>query len=238
MGKIKAVFLDIDNTILDFDEYVRESMITGFKEFNLKPYEPWMYDTFTIENGKLWHKLEKGELDFETLLKIRWNIIFKAIGIDFDGVTFEAYFRKFLNTSAIPVDDAYELLEFLKEKYIICIASNGPFEQQTQRLSIAKMDEYIDFYFISGKIGHSKPSKEFFKAAFSDLNQSREDKILPEETIILGDSLTADIKGGNEYGIKTIFYSRKPNPVINDIVPDKIVYSLKEAIEAIKSMDN
>ena len=72
---MKLIFFDIDNTILDFDEYVRQSMRDGFNKFNLKEYEPWMYDVFTTENNKLWKKIEEQRLDFEELKTIRWNII-------------------------------------------------------------------------------------------------------------------------------------------------------------------
>lgn len=100
---MQAVFIDIDNTLLDFEEYVKQSMKTGFEHFGLKPYEPYMYDIFTTENNKLWRMIEKGTITFPQLEQIRWNNIFHSLGIEFDGETFEKYFRHALNESAIPV---------------------------------------------------------------------------------------------------------------------------------------
>ncbi|MEI3536191.1 MAG: hypothetical protein V8R16_05505 [Bacilli bacterium] len=94
MENIKVIFIDIDNTLLDFDEYVKETMKNGFKHFSLKEYQPYMYDIFTQENNKLWLQIEKGELTFQELEKIRWNNIFKALDISFDGVLFEKYFNQ------------------------------------------------------------------------------------------------------------------------------------------------
>lgn len=206
---MKAVFIDIDNTLLDFDEYVRDTMKTGFRHFDLKPYEPYMYDVFTRENGMLWHRIEQGELTFAELEKIRWNIIFDKLGIDFDGPVFEKYFRRALNDSAIPVDGAYEMLEALREKEcLICAASNGPYDQQLRRLEIADMLRYFDHVFISEKIGASKPSEDFFEHAFSVINSSREDAVMPHETVMIGDSLSSDIAGGRQYGMKTCWYMR------------------------------
>ena len=67
MENIKVIFIDIDNTLLDFDEYVKETMKNGFKHFSLKEYQPYMYDIFTQENNKLWLQIEKGELTFQEL---------------------------------------------------------------------------------------------------------------------------------------------------------------------------
>ena len=64
---MKAIFIDIDNTLLDFDAYVRESMRAGFARFGLRPYEPWMYDIFVRENDKLWQAIERSELTFARL---------------------------------------------------------------------------------------------------------------------------------------------------------------------------
>ncbi len=206
---MKAVFIDIDNTLLDFDEYVRSTMKTGFSHFGLKPYEPYMYDVFTRENGKLWRRIEQSELTFPELEKVRWNIIFDELGIAFDGPVFEKYFRAALNDSAIPVAGSHEMLEALQEKgCLICAASNGPYDQQLRRLEIADMLRYFDHVFISEKIGASKPSKDFFEHAFSEINSSIEGVIMPHETVMIGDSLTSDIAGGMQYGMRTCWYMR------------------------------
>ena len=110
----KAIFIDIDNTLLDFDGFVRSAMKTGFEKFGLAEYEPRMYDTFTRINSGLWKRLELGELDFEYIQKNRWNEVFEELKIDFSGPEFEAYFRSFLWDCAIPIDGAYELLEALQ----------------------------------------------------------------------------------------------------------------------------
>lgn len=204
---MKVIFIDIDNTLLSFSEYVKHTMQTGFEHFGLKRYEPYMYDIFTEENNKLWHGIEQGTLVFPELEKVRWNIIFARLGIDFDGTVFEKYFRRALYDSAIPMPYADEMLRYLSGKYTLCAASNGPYEQQVHRLEVAGMKRYFDYIFISEKLGASKPSEEFFKRAFAELNSGREEVIMPADTIIIGDSLTSDIDGGRNYGMKTCFYN-------------------------------
>ena len=209
---IKAIFIDIDNTLLDFDAYVKESLRSGFEKFGICTYEDWMYDTFEEENDKLWLALEKESLTFEELQKIRFNKVFEAIGVVFDGPTFEKYFRECLNESAIAVEGAMEMLEYLSGKYILCTASNGPYNQQIHRLELAGMLKYFRHHFISEEIGASKPSKEFFNVAVSRLNEGEKEagrsEIQPSEIMIIGDSLTSDMAGGIGSGLRTCWFDK------------------------------
>ena len=209
---MKAIFIDIDNTLLDFDEYVRTTMAEGFAHFGLPAYQPEMYHVFTTENNKLWRQIEEGALTFEELQRVRWNRIFAALDFSFDGVTFERYFRAALHESAIPVTGALELLQSLSGRWLLCVASNGPYEQQLHRLEISGMKPYFDHFFISERAGAAKPAPAFFDYAFRALNQDRTDPILPQETLIIGDSLTSDIAGGLQYGMKPCYYRRPGAP--------------------------
>ena len=210
MENIKIVFVDIDNTLLDFDGYVRSCMKDGFRHFGIGVYEPWMYDVFTAENNKLWNMIEEERLDFAGLEKVRWNIVFEKLGFHFDGLVFEKYFRAYLNESAIPVEGSFDLLDSLKSKYVVCAASNGPYDQQRHRLEIGGMLKYFDHVYISEKIGFSKPSAEFFDFCLNDINSKRTEPVSANECVVIGDSITADIKGALNYGMNAIFYDRDP----------------------------
>lgn len=232
---MKAIFIDIDNTLLDFDEYVRTTMAEGFAHFGLPAYRPEMYHTFTTENNKLWRRIEEGTLTFEELQKIRWSRIFDALGIAFDGPTFEHYFRTAIFESAIPVPGAVPLLQSLSRHSILCAASNGPYEQQLHRLELGGMKQYFTHFFISQRIGAAKPAAAFFDTAFRELNEARPTPILPRETLIIGDSLTSDIAGGLQYGMKTCYYRRPGAPAAPAGV-DYTVTALSE-IPALLKMD-
>lgn len=232
---LKAIFIDVDNTLLDFDEFVRQAMKAGFSYYGLRAYEDWMYEVFTEENTKLWKQIECGSMTLEELEQVRWNMIFQKIGIEFDGVAFEKYFRGSLYDSAIPVAGAYKLLDALKGKCILCIASNGPYDQQLNRLKIAGMDQYFDYYFISEKIGVSKPAAAFFDYAFSKINEERREVIFPEECMIIGDSLTSDMKGGLDYGMKTCYFRRKMSDVVDERI-DLVVDNLEQAADILYHM--
>lgn len=225
---IKAVLFDIDNTLLSFDEYVKAAMKSGFEEFGLCKYEDYMFSEFTKTNSELWHSLERGELSFEELKRIRWNLIFEKMGISADGVAFEKYFRSFLYSSAILIENAEEILQYLFGKYILCAASNGPFLQQENRLRVGNLLQYFSHLFISEEIGFSKPAKEFFDICIERLNSGSDENIQPDEILIVGDSLSSDMAGGIQSGIKTCFYNPDSKPIPQEM---NIDYSIKSLCE-------
>ena len=225
---IKVVLIDIDNTLLSFTGYVKEAMKEGFSFFGLKPYTEAMFPVFKSINDSLWEQIEQGTLTFEELEKCRWNLIFKELGIDFDGMTFEEYFREKLYYSAIPEDGAEDLLKYLSRKYTLCAASNGPYEQQINRLKIGKMDKYFAFCFISSRIGAQKPSRQFFDHCFSVLRETEHPDLEPEEMMIIGDSISSDISGGHDYGMHTCLYQKSETPERGDHGAEYVVESLAE----------
>lgn len=122
------------------------------------------------------------------------------MGIEFDGHVFEEYFVESLNYVAKPVKDAYKLLDYLAGKYTICLTSNAPYGQQINRLKIADMHKYARKIYISEKIGHSKPNKEFFDHCINDLGV-----IDLEDIILIGDSYSADVKGAINSNLDVIW---------------------------------
>ena len=222
------VLIDIDNTLLSFTGCVREAMKEGFSFFGLKPYTEDMFPVFEKINDSLWRQLEQGVLTFDELVKHRWNLIFKELEIDFDGAIFEEYFRKRLFYSAVPEDGAEDLLEYLSHKYTLCIASNGPYEQQMNRLRVGKMRDYFNYFFISSQIGAQKPGRQFFDCCFRILRETEFPKLAPEEVIIIGDSISSDISGGIDYGMHTCLYQKSEFPEMGDSGAEHVVRNLAE----------
>lgn len=200
-NKIKVLFLDIDNTLLDFDAAAAWAMKQCFKKAGLE-YRAEMFSVFTEENNKIWQRIERKELTMDDLFYVRWQAILQHLGLTADGVNMEKEFRRLLNQSAVPVAGAEEILQYLyKKNYCLCAASNGPYDQQINRLKKADMLKYFAHCFVSEKLGADKPGKQFFDGCMRELPG-----ITPEECMIIGDSLTADITGGRDYGMSTCWY--------------------------------
>lgn len=203
---IKAVLFDIDNTLLDFDACVQECMREGFEAFGLGQYREEMFGVFQKINSEMWKSIDQGTMSFEELLETRWNRIFAELNITFDGRRFENFFIDFLFESAIPIPGSIQILESLKNRYILCAASNGPCRQQINRLTKAGMLPMFSKLFISEEIGASKPSSEFFAHCMRALNEQT--PILPDEVLMVGDSLSADITGALSFGMKACHFDR------------------------------
>ncbi len=228
---IKAVFIDIDDTLLDFERACEEALKEGFEKFSIGPYRSGMVKTLLEVTADLWKKLEKAEITYEFLLKERFRCVFEKLKIDFDGLVFEDFFRGFLFESAIEVDGAREMLDYLEGKYILCAASNGPHAQQINRLKKADMLGYFSHCFISESIGASKPSRDFFSYAIDKLNEGADEKILPCEIMMIGDSLSSDMTGAISSGLISCFYDRGRTLDTKGLKVDYIIGNLREIFE-------
>lgn len=222
---IKAVLIDIDNTLLDFDKCAKSAIENACAVHGIK-FQQKIYEAFAVINEGFWKQIERGELTKSELHRIRWATIFKHCGIDYDGPSFELTFRKTVAESSDKVDGAEELLKYLSTKYTVCVASNAAHSQQKNRLDKADLSKYIDKFFVSWDIGFDKPSKQFFSACLKELDGLKKDEVM-----MIGDSLTADIKGGIDFGIKTCWFNKFNAVLPKDINPNFVVKSLTEIID-------
>lgn len=218
----RVIFLDIDDTLLDFSLCAKESMRVGFAELGL-PFSEETFATFTRINDVLWQRIERGELTTQELFRFRWNRIFSALGIKADGEQFEQRFLDLLYQTAIPVTGAREVCAYLQEKYILCAASNAFHDQQLNRLSMAGLLPFFTHVFVSETLGHRKPEKAFFDACLLSLPG-----IAPEECVMVGDSLSADVAGGVNAGMETIWYNHNRRTVPENCPADHNIDSLTE----------
>ncbi len=218
---IKAVLIDIDNTLLDFIKAAYISIKSAFNSFGFE-YDQNMHVVFNRVNDGLWKDIEACKLTREELHKIRFNLVLKELGIEFDGQKIEKEFLKNLFDCVVIVDGAVEILEYLAGKYDVYVASNAIYDQQVNRLTKAGMIGYIKKLFISERMGVYKPEKAFFDACFKELGG-----ITPDQVVMIGDSINADIKGGKNYGMKTIWFNfkgeKEPDEKPYDYVVDKLL---------------
>ena len=222
---IRAVLVDVDDTILDFSLCAKADIKMCLEKFGL-PYSDHLFETFEKRNNKYWQDIEKGLLTVAELRRIRWTSIFSELGIEADGQAFELEFIEHLKDFAIPIEGAEKMLSYLHSRYDVHIVSNATHEQQGKRLADAGLDRYVDRVFTSFDLGAVKPTREYFDACFA-----RMDGVKPDESIIIGDSLSADIKGALDYGIHTCWLNRKNRPQDEDCVPDFTISSLSEIFD-------
>ncbi len=199
---IKAVLLDVDNTLLDFNKSANATIKHALKELGLK-YSADVLDVFLRVNDTLWQKIEQKEITREELHRVRWSIIFDELGVIADGHEMERLFLSGLEDYAIPVDGAIDIVKYLSGKYKLYTASNAPYAQQVKRLTLSGIIPYIERILNFEAQGINKPQKQFFSECLKAVSPAKR-----EEVAIIGDSLSADIAGGKSVGITTIWFNR------------------------------
>ena len=194
---IEFLFLDLDDTILDFHKAERIALANTIREFGVEPTEEVLSRYHDI-NKWHWEQLELGRLTRAQVLTGRFRMLLAEQNIDADPVAVQAGYEKNLSIGHYFLPGAEETVDALSKKYRLFLASNGTASVQRGRMTSANLYRFFEIVFVSQEIGHNKPAKEFFDACFA-----RIPNFDPEKAMIVGDSLTSDIRGGNNAGIKT-----------------------------------
>lgn len=218
---IKHLFLDIDDTIFDFKKSEKSALSETLTELRIEP-TPETVSLYSEINQRQWEALERGEVTREILLVRRYEILFDRLCLKIDAKQAQKIYEKKLSQTYYYLPGAEKLLSSLYGKYEIYFASNGTAIVQDGRIALSGIGRYASGIFISERIGYNKPSREFFDACFEKI-----DNFKKEEAIIIGDSLTSDILGGINAGIKTCLFNPNAKP-IGDIKPDYEVRTLDE----------
>ena len=218
----KYVFLDTDDTILDFLKTERVAITKTFSLFGLDPTDELIAHYSRINQG-CWEKFERGEITRARVLIERFEVLFSQLGVQLDPQEVEDTYQRLLGVGHIFVEGAEDIIAYLAPKYHLYIASNGVAATQDSRLASAGILPYFDDVFISERTGHHKPEREYFDYCFARIPGFR-----PEEAIIVGDSLSSDILGGKNAGIATCWFNYRNRPAREDIQPDYTIYKLEE----------
>jgi 2-haloacid dehalogenase len=219
---IRNVLFDLDDTLFDFHKAEKIALTKTLVHFGIDPTEETLALYSTI-NATHWKRLELGEISREEVKVGRYRELFKTIGVECDPVKATAYYESMLAIGHYFMPGAPELLEELYRKYRLYIVSNGTAKVQEGRIGSSGIAKYMDGIFISQILGANKPDKQFFDICFAEIPD-----FSLSETVIIGDSLSSDIKGGINAGITTVWFNPKGIENDNDIKPD---YTIKELSE-------
>ena len=219
---IRNVLFDLDDTLFDFHKAEKIALTKTLVHFGVDPTEETLALYSTI-NAAHWKRLELGEISREEVKVGRYRELFKTIGVECDPVKATAYYESMLAIGHYFMPGAPELLEELYRKYRLYIVSNGTAKVQEGRIGSSGIAKYMDGIFISQILGANKPDKQVFEICFAEIPD-----FSLSETVIIGDSLSSDIKGGINAGITTVWFNPKGIENDNDIKPD---YTIKELSE-------
>ena len=226
---IEFLFLDLDDTILDFHKAEKIAISKTFREFGIEPTDE-VLTRYSQINRHCWHQLELGLWDRETVLVQRFELLFAEYGIVQEGTPVARAYEKNLGIGHWFLPGAEEAVDALSKKYRLFLASNGTAVVQKGRMTSANLYRFFETVFVSQEIGHNKPSKEYFDACFAQIPGFDREKAM-----IVGDSLSSDIKGGINAGIKTVWVN-PGHQDCGDIRPDYEIEYLSQLEALLEGM--
>lgn len=217
---IEFLFLDLDDTILDFQKAERLALAKTLEAFGLSSADT-VLTRYNQINREHWERLERKELTREQVLVGRFAALFQEMGLSADAERAAGAFEENLSQGHYFLQGAVEALQSLSKKYKLYLASNGTAKVQARRLKSAGIIPYFQEIFVSQEIGANKPDPAYFSACFARIPGFRK-----ERAMMVGDSLTSDILGGIQAGIATCWVN--PHHKTGEIHPDYEIESITQ----------
>lgn len=228
MYKIKYVFLDLDDTIFDFHRSEAAALSGMLRQFGISPTQE-ILARYSKINREGWERLERGEATRAEILIERFKRLFSELGSAGEPREAQRIYESNLCSEYHYIEGAEQMILSLIGKYKLYLASNGTARVQDSRIEKSGIAKYFDGIFISERVGYDKPSREFFEKSFAAIPNFSKD-----EAIIVGDSLTSDILGGINAGVRTCWYNPHGKPHREDITPSYEIKSLGEVPELLR----
>jgi 2-haloacid dehalogenase len=220
------ILFDVDNTLFDFDRSEKYALEQAFYDYEI-PFSEEFVAIYHQVNKQCWKAFEEGEMDQSTLRSRRFELFLEKIGSKGDAQKMGTNYLQHLANTDFMIDGARPLLNRLLGKYKMAIVTNGLQDVQRPRVRKTKTEHYFETIIVSDEIGVSKPGRAFFEHTFEQIGQPAK-----SETLLVGDSLNSDIRGGNDFGIDTCWFNpgnqRNESEISPNFEIDKL--SLLEAI--------
>lgn len=220
----RVILWDVDGTLLDFHAAERVAIRKLFQRFGLGQCTDAMLERYGVINRRCWKRLEQGELTREQVLVGRFEEFLSSEGLDSSvAAEFNAAYQLTQGETIVYRDDSLEIVKSLRGKVKQYVVSNGTVVAQTKKLRLSGLGELMDGVFLSEQLGVEKPNVEFFDKVFAEIGP-----VDRSEVVIVGDSLTSDICGGSNAGIRTCWYNPQGEAAREGVKIDHEITDLHE----------
>ena len=200
------LFFDADGTLFDYDLAEEKALEGTFHDLGL-PFLPHWKTTYRAINHNIWMEFENGRISATALRTRRFELLFEAVQVQADPENFS---RRYLHNLAHASDlmpGAEETICALGGRYHLAVITNGLKDVQRPRLARSPIGGRFEVVAISEEMGVAKPDPRFFDLALGLAGSPPRQHVL-----VIGDSLTSDIQGGNRAGLDTCWFNPKGLP--------------------------
>ncbi|BCJ94039.1 noncanonical pyrimidine nucleotidase, YjjG family protein [Anaerocolumna cellulosilytica] len=220
--KYKILLFDLDDTLLDFAANEADSLDKLFHSNGIALNKDILQLYHNI-NKQLWTDYENGRIPLTEVLNTRFSRTLNELGVTVDGSAWESQYRQHLGNGHQLIEGALEVCKILSKDHRLFVVTNGVTVTQMKRLQLAGLHDLFENIFTSESIGYQKPFEGFFDFVFEHIPTFNY-----KDTLIIGDSLSTDIKGGILAGIDTCWFNQKGQPEKEDIKATYTISDLKE----------
>ena len=225
--KYEIILFDADQTLFDFKKCEYQALSDSLCELSL-PCDKTYIDKYSEINEGLWKKLERGEIEKSRLAVERFEIFCREFDFDCDALSLSELYKANLAKQVILIDGAQELVKNLSKTHRLFIVTNGIKKVQEGRLARSTIKDYFEQVFISEVVGYEKPKREFFDAVKAQIPAFDS-----KRAIIIGASLTSDMRGGIDAGIDTCWYNPEGKQVPDGMPITYVIGNLNEIYEIV-----
>jgi len=224
----KFLLFDLDHTLLDFDTSEDVALTQLLKEEGVADIQAYK-DYYVPMNKSLWKDLELKKITKKELVNTRFSKLFSHFGIEKDGIYLAEHYQFYLAQQGQVFSGAMELLDSLIDRgYELYAATNGITTIQTGRLEQSGIAPFFKEIFISEQLHTQKPD-----AAFYEKIGARIPNFNKNHALMIGDSLSADIQGGQNAGIDTVWYNPQHLENTTQLHPTYEVHSYKDLLNCL-----
>ncbi|NOZ05966.1 MAG: noncanonical pyrimidine nucleotidase, YjjG family [Chloroflexi bacterium] len=221
------ILFDADGTLFDYERAEAIALQQAFRKRGLT-FEPGYAEIYRRINRRAWRAYEKGEITKEMLRTSRFRQLFEEVDAATDSGRFSETYLQCLSEQSGTIEGAEEVVRSLHGTVGQVIITNGLKSVQRPRLANSAIGHYFADVVISDEVGSAKPARGIFDAAFERMGWPQK-----EEVLIVGDSLTADMKGGNAYGIDTCWFNPTRRPQNQDVTICYEINHLQELLSIV-----
>jgi 2-haloacid dehalogenase len=210
--RYRWLLLDADGTLFDYDRAELDALRVTFEEAGLH-FDPTWLGAYRQINASLWRQFERGEVNQETIKTRRFELLQEELGVALEPVQFGRQYLAHLAEGTHLIAGAEEAVQALHGKCGLVVLTNGLKEVQRPRLARSRIGRLLDGVIVSEEVGAAKPDGRIFEIAFEQMGRPSK-----RDVLMVGDSLSSDIRGGNDFGIDTCWfnpYGRLPDEVVS-----------------------
>lgn len=231
--KYELILFDLDGTLFDYKKAEEYALKKSMEHFGVNLNPDFCLEKYRKINRQVWLEFERGETSLEQLKLKRFQILFDVLGTKQNIKAFSDSYLSYISKTSFVTEGAEDIVSSLYGKCKLVLATNGIYSTQYSRLKSSPLKDYFDIFVVSEKIGIAKPDPDFFSYVFREARHS--DK---RTAIIVGDSLSSDIKGGVNFGIDTCWFNPEKNKNEGKVLPTYEIEKLNQIKDIVKVTSN